>query len=281
MKRTLFLNLIKLTVGAFIFALSVNMFALSNNLGEGGVTGITLLLYYTFQLPPALTNILFNAVLLVIGYKYLGKESFYYTLITVGLMSLFLHLTEGWQFHTEQTIVAAITAGFLMGIGIGIIMKAGGTTAGSVIIAQLLTKFFGWNTSYALLIIDASVVIPSIYILGLENMLLTIISLIVASFVLNFILEGSNPKKALTIISTKEQEIGKRIVTDVNRGVTVIPGYGFYKEEQKKILYVVINSQQLLAVYKIINEIDASAFVIVSEVQHVIGEGFTRQLYDK
>lgn len=278
--KKIFYNVVKILLGSFIFAISINVFSISNNLGEGGVTGLTMLLYYGFSWSPALTNILFNSALLVIGYKFLGKDTIYYTLVSVFGMSFFLKITSTWAFHTNQTIIAAISAGFLMGLGMGVIMRAGGTTAGSAILAKLMNKYFGWNTSYALLFFDILVVVPSIFMIGLENMLFTIVSLSVSTFILNFILEGSNPKKAITIISDKHEEIASKVTKELDRGITVVPGYGYYQGADKTILYIVVSNQQLLEVYKIINEFDEYAFVIVNEVQHVIGEGFTRQIYE-
>lgn len=279
-KKIIF-NLFKIMLGAFVFAISVNVFAISNDLGEGGVTGLTMMLYYAFGWPTAYTNIIFNSILLFVGYKFLGKSTVYYTLFAIAFMSVFLHLTKPLAFHTNQTIIAAISAGFLMGIGMGLIMRSGGTTAGSAILAKLANKFLGWNTSYALLLFDTLVVVPSIFIIGFENMLFTIVSLSVSTFVLNFILEGSNPKRALTIISDQYEQIGEQIVSELDRGVTVIPAYGFYKEKPQKLLYVVVSSQQLMDLYRIINKIDPEAFTIVNDVQHVIGEGFTRSMYDE
>lgn len=276
-KKTIF-NYLKIVVGAFIFSLAVNMFAIPNELGEGGVTGITMMLYYLFTWSPALTNLMFNSVLLIIGYKYLDKATIFLTIFAVALTSIFLRLTTGWGFSADETIVAALAAGAMMGCGMGLIMLGGGTTAGSAILAKLANKYLGWNTSYALLFFDLIVVIPSVFIIGLENMLFTFLSLYVSTKVLDFLLEGFNPKKSVTIISDQYELIARDIDKELERGITIFHGQGYYLKQDRKILYTVVNRQQLLHLTKIVNKYDPKAFFIINDVQRVVGEGFTKQV---
>ncbi|MGX7417451.1 YitT family protein [Carnobacterium gallinarum] len=270
-------NYLKIILGAFIFSVAVNMFALPNELGEGGVTGLTMMLYYQLSWSPALTNLLFNSVLLVIGYKYLDKSTVFLTIFAVALMSFFLRVTTVFVFKPDEVIVAALAAGALMGAGMGLIMLGGGTTAGSAILAKLANKYLGWNTSYALLFFDLIVVLPSVFIIGLEKMLFTVVSLYISTKVLDFILEGFNPKKSVTIISDKYEQIAQDIDEQLERGITIFHGQGYYLKQDRKILYTVVNRQQLLQLTKIVNQYDPKAFFIINDVQRVVGEGFTKQ----
>lgn len=272
-------NIIKITVGAIIFAISVEIFALPNDLGEGGVTGITIILNHLYEIPTAYTNMFFNSILLVIGYKFLDKKTIFYTLYAIAIMSIFLKVFQPFPVVTAEPLVAALAAGVFMGLGIGLIMRGEGTTAGSSILAKLANKYLGWNVSYALLFFDLIVVIPSIFVIGFESMVFTFVSLAISTKLLDFILEGSNPKKSISIISEKHEEIASAISAKLERGITVVDAEGYYKKNPKKLLYVVISRQQLLPIQKIINEIDPLAFVIINDVQSVIGEGFTRELF--
>ncbi|MDF0480468.1 YitT family protein [Vagococcus sp. PNs007] len=279
--KTFIINICKITLGALIFALAVNVFALPNNLGEGGVTGLTMILYYTNGISPALTNVLFNAVLMAIGYKFLDKKTIWYTGYAIIMLSVFLKLTDHIHFVSDEVMIVAVAAGVLMGIGMGMIMRGNGTTAGSAILAKLMNKYLGWNTSYALLFFDLIVVIPSVFVIGFPSLMFTLVSLTVSTKVLDFILEGFNPKKTVTIISEKHEEIAHEISTKLERGITVLNGTGYYKQNEKKLLYIVISRQQLLPIQKIINEIDPLAFVIINDAQSVIGEGFTRDFFEE
>ncbi|HAK1318240.1 TPA: YitT family protein, partial [Listeria monocytogenes] len=162
--------------------------------------------------------------------------------------------------------------------GMGLIMNGGGTTAGSAILAKIANKYLGWNTSYALLFFDLLVVIPSVFVIGFENMLFTIVSLYISTKVLDFILEGYNPKKSVTIISDYYEEIATEIDANLERGITLFNGQGFYMRQDKKILYIVISRDQLLPLTKIVNKYDEKAFFIINDVQSVVGEGFTKQI---
>ncbi|HBJ8571071.1 TPA: YitT family protein [Listeria monocytogenes] len=271
-------NIAKIIVGALIFSLAVNVFAIPNNLGEGGVTGLTMMLYYLLGWTPAVTTFIFNGILLIIGYKFLDRMTIVWTIVAISFTSIFLHFSESLAFVANQTIVAAIFAGLMMGIGMGLIMNGGGTTAGSAILAKIANKYLGWNTSYALLFFDLLVVIPSVFVIGFENMLFTIVSLYISTKVLDFILEGYNPKKSVTIISDYYEEIATEIDANLERGITLFNGQGFYMRQDKKILYIVISRDQLLPLTKIVNKYDEKAFFIINDVQSVVGEGFTKQI---
>lgn len=278
MKKKTGWNIAKIVAGALIFSLAVNVFAIPNNLGEGGVTGLTMMLYYLLGWTPAVTTLIFNGILLIIGYKFLDRMTIVWTIVAISFTSLFLHFSEPLAFVANQSIVAAIFAGLMMGIGMGLIMNGGGTTAGSAILAKIANKYLGWNTSYALLFFDLIVVIPSVFVIGFENMLFTIVSLYISTKVLDFILEGYNPKKSVTIISDYYEEIATEIDANLERGITLFNGQGFYMRQDKKILYIVISRDQLLPLTKIVNKYDEKAFFIINDVQSVIGEGFTKQI---
>ena len=147
-------NILLVILGSFIFSAGVNAFIISGNLGEGGVTGIAIVLYYAFHISPALTNFVANAILIVIGYKFLSKKSTILTIIATVLISVFLSLTESWHVETGNVIINAVFGGTSVGLGIGIIVLAGGTTAGTTILARIANKYLDVSTAYALLFFD-------------------------------------------------------------------------------------------------------------------------------
>ena len=269
------------TLGCFLFSYVINAIVIANHFGEGGITGVSLLGYYTLQIDPALSNLILNGFLLIIGYRYLEKKTMMFTVVAVIELPLFIKLTQDWQvFVPENIVVAGVAAGVLVGVALGLVILGKGTTAGTDIIAMMMHKYLGWSVSSSLLIIDFIIVTPLAFVIGLEKAVLTLIMLFVASKVINFILEGFNPRKAIMIISDKYNEIGQRIQTDLDRGITVLDGHGFYSKEKRQVLYVVVSRQQLMPVQRIIHEYDSEAFVIITDVNQVIGEGFTFYLDD-
>ncbi len=267
-------NILLVILGSFIFSAGVNAFIISGNLGEGGVTGIAIVLYYAFHISPALTNFVANAILIVIGYKFLSKKSTILTIIATVLISVFLSLTESWHVETGNVIINAIFGGTSVGLGIGIIVLAGGTTAGTTILARIANKYLDVSTAYALLFFDLIVVAISLTVLPLSKALVTVISLYIGTKVMDYVIEGLNTKKAMTIISSKPEEVAKAIDEQVGRGLTILNGHGYYSREEKDVLYVVVAKTQVTRAKRIIKKIDKNAFLVIHDVRDVYGNGF-------
>ncbi|TYR78896.1 YitT family protein [Priestia megaterium] len=273
MKKSI-VDILFIVFGALIFALAINLFVIPNEFGEGGVTGITIILYYLFGWSPGLVSLLFNGILLIVGYKFLNKTTIIYTIIAVSFHSLFLHLTHTWRITSDEMMVNAIFGGVLAGVGIGLIIRVGGTTAGTTILARITNKYLGWSISYGLLFFDLIVAFSSYFIIGTERLMLTIIMLYIGTKVMEFIIEGLNPKKAVTIISNHPDEIAEQVNVRMDRGVTVFSGHGYYTKTSKDILYIVISKQEVVKLKRIVKSTDPQAFIAIHDVRDVFGEGF-------
>ncbi|HCN59847.1 MULTISPECIES: YitT family protein [Mammaliicoccus] len=274
MKNRLLRDMILILVGSFIFATGVNAFIISANLGEGGVTGVSLILLYAYDISPAWSTFILNAILIALGYKFLSKRSTIYTIIAVIAISVFLGLTGSWVVETHEILINTIFGGFMVGLGIGLIVLSGGTTAGTTILARIAHKYLDVNTSYALLFFDLIVVMFSLTVMPLEKALLTVISLYVGTKVMDFVIEGLNPKKAVTIISQNPDQIAKMIDEQIGRGCTILNGRGYYSKKDTDVLYVVIAKTQLSRTKRMIKKFDENAFVVVHDVRDVLGNGF-------
>ena len=268
------LDVFIMMIGAFLFALAINLFVIPNDLGEGGVTGITIILYYVMEWSPSIVSLVINAVLIVFGYRFLNRQTTIYTIIAVIFLSVFLHLTETWSIQSDEIMINAIFGGVFVGVGIGLIIRVGGTTAGTTILARIANKYLGWNISYALLFFDLIVAFSSYFIIGAEALMLTIMMLYIGTKVMEFVIEGVNPQKAVTIITNNPNAIADQVSSKMNRGVTVLSGHGYYTKEQKEILYIVINKQEVMKLKNIVKAVDADAFVAIHDVRDVFGKGF-------
>ena len=267
-------DIILVMIGSFIFSAGINAFVISGNLGEGGVTGIAIVLYYAFHISPGITNFVLNAILIIVGYKYLSKRSTYFTIFATVLISIFLGLTETWHVETGNVVINAVFGGTCVGLGIGIIVLAGGTTAGTVILARIVNKYLDISTPYALLFFDLIVVLISLTEIPLVKCLVTVMSLYIGTKVMEFVIEGLNTKKAMTIISSRPNEVAKAIDQQVGRGLTILNGHGYYTREEKDVLYVVISKTQVSRAKRIIKNIDENAFLVIHDVRDVYGNGF-------
>ncbi len=166
-----------LTIGTLLFSLSITSFAMPNQLAEGGIVGLSLLLYFSFELSPALVTFVLNAILLVIGFKLLPRHMVYKSIINVPLLSLFIYFTENLGQPIQDTLLAAIFAGLLTGVGFGFIFRAGSSTGGTSIIARMLNHRFGWELTGTNFILDAVIVVSGVFVIGPIYTMYTIIAL--------------------------------------------------------------------------------------------------------
>lgn len=274
-------NILLIISGAAIFAVSVNSIIIPNALGQGGITGFVLFLNYTIGVNIAVTSFMINVFLLIIGWKFLDKLTIIYTLTATSSISFFLEYIHLPHFIPESPITASIAIGILVGISVGIVVVGNGSTGGTDIIALILNKFTGISFSNALFILDLIIVTLLTFVIGLENGIITIISIYISTQIINFILAGLNPKQAFYIVSNKYEDIGEAILKEINRGCTVLKGYGFYSKEERNVLFVVVSRRQVLQLQRLVQFHDPNAFITVSAVQEVHGEGFTYFLNNK
>ncbi|MDH9160367.1 MULTISPECIES: YitT family protein [Staphylococcus] len=267
-------NIIVCLIGSFISAIAVNCFILGSNLGDGGTVGISLALKYAFGFSPALTSLIINTIVIIVGWKFLSRRTAIYTFISNTAISIFLDLTEGWNTGVDNFVVNATFGGVLVGIGIGLVIASGGVIGGTSVVAKMLNKYFDIKTSQAIFVLDGLVVLSFIFVLPLTNVLFTIIMLFITERATSFIIEGFNPKKAVTIISSHNETISDKINSFTGRGSTLLNGKGGYGKNETSMLYVVVPQSQVTRVKKLVNEEDENAFLVIHDVRDVLGNGF-------
>lgn len=269
-------NLLAIALGAAIMGFGINYFNIANGLAEGGVTGITLLLKYLFDINPAYSNIALNIPLLLIGWKVLGRNSFYYTIFGIVMLSLFLYLFQDYRLMLQDDeILASLYAGVAVGLGLGVIFRFGGTTGGVDIIARLFQKYFGFSMGRTMFVADMLVILISLYYIHAERAMYTLVAVFIGARVIDFVQEGSYAAKAAIIISNHTSEITLRINKEMGRGVTLLNGRGSYTGDEKEVIYCVVSRQEIVRLKNLIHDVDPHAFVIVNDVHEVLGEGFT------
>lgn len=274
-----FKNVVFVLLGAAIYAFGIVNFNIENDLSEGGVTGVTLILFALFHIDPGLSNIIINIPLLLIGWRLLGRNMLIYTIIGTAAFSFFM-----WFFlHffmlniplKEDMILAVLFAGVFSGVGIGIIFRYGGTTGGSDIAARLGDRYIGWSVGKTFFIIDCAVIASSLVYLDYREAMYTLVAVFIASRVIDFIQEGAYAAKGATIISEKNEEIAAKISYDLNRGATLLRGKGGFTGDEKDVLYCVVSRNEIFRLKNMVKQVDPQAFVTISDVHDVLGEGYT------
>ncbi|WP_050180710.1 YitT family protein [Domibacillus robiginosus] len=272
-------NILFILIGSAIFSFGLVHFNMQNNLAEGGFTGITLLLYSLFQFDPSYSNLLLNIPIFLIGWKLLGRVSFYYTLIGTFSVSLFLWVFQKWQFHIplrDDLFLAALFAGVFIGAGLGITFRYGGTTGGVDIIARLVHKYWQVSMGKTMFLFDAAVIIASfLTYIDYREAMYTLVAVFVAARVIDFMQEGAYAARGAMIISSAHNEIAEEINKRMDRGVTILKGYGSFTKQERDVLYCVVGRNEIVRLKSIIHAVDPHAFVSVTVVHDVLGEGFT------
>ena len=276
-KQTI-IDYIVIAIGAFIFSFGIAMFTSPNNIAPGGVSGIGTMLNHLFNIPIGSVIIAFNIPLFVFSFKKFGKSFFKKSLFATFLTSTFIdilpYILE--KHYVYSPLLASIFGGVSIGVGVGIIFLRGGTTGGADILAKLIKqKHPHLSLGTLVFIIDAIIVIATLFVYGsIEALLYSTISFFVTSRAVDAIIFGAARSKMLLIITTQPQQIAKRIMNDIQHGVTLIPASGAYTNEEKTILLSVVRPNEVTEINKIVKEIDRSAFTVITESNEVFGYGF-------
>ncbi|MDP5273827.1 YitT family protein [Chengkuizengella axinellae] len=271
-------------VGTGIYAFGLNILIIPNELMEGGVTGIALLLNYAFNLPPSYTTLFINIPLFYVGWRLFGKQSMILTIFGTVSLSAFLFLMEfsinnNWiqPFENNDYFLTTLYAGVASGVGLGIVFRYGGTTGGADIVARAGYKLKGWSIGKVLLAIDFMVIGASIFYIEKEKILYTLVVVFIAARIIDFIQEGAYSAKAFTIISDKSEEISESISNELERGLTLFMTKGAYSKKHREAVYCVVSRREIRRMTVLIKSIDPRAFIIISDVHDVLGEGFKEE----
>lgn len=271
-------DIIGIIIGTAIYSFGFVHFNMQNGLGEGGFAGITLILYFTLHWQPAIVNLILNIPMFILGWRLFSRKQFIYTIIGTVFVSVFIKFFQAhqWNINLQNDLVlASLFAGVFVGIGLGIIFRVGGTTGGVDIIARIAHKFFGWSIGKTMLVFDTLVLIASLFtFLDARTMMYTLVAVFVGTRVIDVVQEGAYSAKAAMIISNNPELIAKTISEKMNRGITVFHGYGYYTKQSKDVIYCIVSRNEIVRLKSIVREIDPNAFVSITEIKDVTGEGF-------
>ena len=257
-----------------VMAFNINYFFVGNKLAEGGVSGLSLIIHYLSNIDVSYLYFALNIPLIILAYIFLGKNFLLKTFFATFVLSVFLKVFASFSEPLDDILLAAIFGGAINGIAIGIVFYAGGSTGGMDIVAKIVNKYTGIPISRILLATDFIVLSIVAVIFGKVIFMFTLLSLVIPSKMIDNSQVGLYSAKGVTIITTKEDEIRKRIMEDTGRGITLIDAKGGYTQKEIGMLYCVVGQYQLIKVKTIVKEVDPSAFMIVADVHEVIGNGF-------
>lgn len=285
-------NSFLIVFGSFLTAASINVFMVPYKIAPGGVSGIATVIYYLSnqKLPVGTIMLILNVPLFILGFRFIGRKFILRTFISTILLSVFIDSLEPYtKYFVENYLVKlepipsvpdlflySIFGGFLMGLGLGLVFKAGATTGGSDLAARIVNHFIiNLTMGQLILIIDTAIIICATIAFNSFHLgMYAIITLYISSKVIDSVLEGVNYAKSVLIISDKADEIASNIMDIMDRGVTALKGIGMYTGKEKNVLLCVLHRGQLQQLKEMVMEIDGNSFMILTDIREVLGEGF-------
>ena len=266
-----------ITFGLFCTALGWGAFLIPSNVTGGGVSGVAAIIYFGTNFPPSITYLLVNSVLIVISMKIVNVKFGLKSIYGVILFSLLLALFQKFfpEPPVKDALLAAITGAILSGIGTGIVFTQGGSAGGTDLIAMMITSRRNISPGRVIMMVDVVVISSSFLILlSLERMIYGYFVMVIAAYVVDFVLAGFKQSYQLFIFSEKYEEVAKNISTNVKRGLTLVDAQGWYTKKPTKMIMVIIRKHEVTDVFRAVKDVDPEAFISMGNVMGVFGRGF-------
>jgi len=265
--------------GVLLTAVGLDMFLVPNRIAAGGVSGIATILYYVTRLPVGVTMLAINIPLFLIGVKKLGVGFGIRSLFGTITLSLLVDLLAPvLPVPTKEPLLASIYGGIVVGIGIGIVFRSKGTTGGTDLAAAIINNYMKLSVGFVLFLIDATVIVAAgIVFESAELALYALLTVFLTTRVIDMVQEGFGYAKAALIISEKPREVAETILQKMDRGATALKGQGMFTGADRDVILSVVTRAEISSLKEIVHNVDPKAFVILTDVHEVLGEGFKRR----
>ena len=269
-----------LLAGALVQAVGLRLFLVPAKLASGGISGISQLINHFTGWPIGLMVFIGNLPLFVLGWRLLGGRRFALrTLMAVTAYSFFVDALLWLPFFpkagiTNDLVLNSLYGAVVSGIGYGLVYRGQGTSGGSDILARILHHWRGVSMTQSYLMTDTLVILAAGFIFGWQRALYAIITLYVSGLVVDTTMEGTGTVRTALIISEQSETVSQRILTEMERGVTILEGAGAYTDEPRPVLYCVVTRSEVQQLKTIVHEADPKAFMVIGLAHEALGEGF-------
>ncbi|SMF72773.1 Uncharacterized membrane-anchored protein YitT, contains DUF161 and DUF2179 domains [Paenibacillus uliginis N3/975] len=266
-----------LTLGATLMAVGLEIFLVPNRIIDGGITGISIMVSHITQIPLGVFLTLFNLPFLFMGYKQIGKTFALSTLFAVLVMSVGTYFLHPVSPLTIDPLLAAVFGGVILGIGVGLVIRSGGSLDGTEIVAILINKKAPFSVGEIVMFINFFILGSAGFIFGWDHAMYSLIAYYLAFKLIDITIEGIDQSKSVWIISEKYKEIGDALTQRLGRGVTYLDGEGAYTGDSKKVIFVVITRLEEAKLKSIVEDWDSQAFLAVGNIHDVKGGRFKKK----
>jgi uncharacterized membrane-anchored protein YitT (DUF2179 family) len=272
LKRAVFLFL-----GAALVSVGLEIFLVPNRIIDGGIVGISIMSSYLFGIPIGIFLFVLNLPFLYIGYKLIGKTFAISTLFGIVVMSIGTSLLHPVPPLTDDPLLATVFGGIVLGIGVGMVIRFGGSLDGTEIIAIVFNKRSPFSVGEVVMFINLFILGSAGFVFGWDRAMYSLIAYYIAFKMIDLTIEGFDESKSVWIISERFQEIGDALMDRLGRGVTYLKGEGGFTGEDKKVIFVVITRLEEAKLKSIVDDIDNSAFMAVGNIHDVKGGRFKKK----
>ena len=260
-----------LTLGSITAAFALEQFLIPNTILDGGVTGISIIIYKLTNIPLSVLVLLINIPFIYIGYRNLGKRFLARTIYSMLVFSLFLSFFELFEPLTEEMLLATVFGGAILGVGVGLIIRSGGCNDGTESVAIVISKRTSLSVGQIVLIFNLVIYVVAGFIFGFDRAMYSLLTYIITFKVIDFVSEGLEQAKAAMIITDKGSNISEEIYKKLGRTTTTIKAKGLITGE-KEVMYCVLTRIEIFELRHIVEEMDESAFVTITDVSDIIGD---------
>ena len=264
-------------LGSALFSVGLENFLVPNQIIDGGIVGISIILAHTFNLPIAVFLLLLNVPFFFLGYKQIGKTFAISTLFSVVIMSLGTTQLHPVPALTDDPLLSAVFGGIILGVGVGLVIRAGGSLDGTEIVAILVSKRSPFSVGEIVMFFNVFILGSAGFVFGWNNAMYSLIAYFIAFKMIDITIEGIDQSKSVWIISDKYEEIGNALTSRLGRGVTYLHGEGVYSGDDKKVIFVVITRLEEAKLKTIVEEKDSSAFMAIGNIHDVKGGRFKKK----
>jgi uncharacterized membrane-anchored protein YitT (DUF2179 family) len=271
-RRALFIFL-----GAALVSVGLEIFLVPNKIIDGGIVGISIILSYMVNLPVGIFLLVLNLPFLYIGYKMIGKTFAFSTLFAIMVMSIGTWLLHPVPPLTIDPLLAAVFGGIIVGIGVGIVIRFGGSLDGTEIVAILFNKRIPFSVGEVVMFFNLFILGSAGFVFTWDRAMYSLIAYYIAFKMIDITIEGFDESKSVWIISDQYQEIGDTLTDRLGRGVTYLKGEGGFSGDEKKVIFVVITRLEEAKLKSIVDDIDPSAFLAVGNIHDVRGGRFKKK----
>jgi len=256
-----------MTFGAALAAIGLEIFLIPNNVIDGGVTGISIILNHLTKLPLGLFIFIINIPFLIVGYKQIGKTFALSTLYSVIILSIGVTILHPVESITKDILLASVFGGILLGIGVGLIIRNGGSLDGTEIVAIILDRTTSFSIGEIVMFFNLFILSSAGIFFGWDRAMYSLIAYFIAFKVIDTVVEGLDEAKSIYIISEKYEDITDALLARLGRGVTLLQGEGGYRGESTKVIYVVVTRLEVAKLKSIVHGFDEDALMAVGSVE--------------